>query len=207
MSATTYATNSRAPIRHSRASEFGVTRPVRPACFHGPDSPGDQYSAYVVGCADPRPELRSCLRVQAAGNGRHASRVELALSSHDMSTRPWLTCMMVKGEHDLERREAEVAAREAALAERMEASDAILGAASERDASGDARDAAAEKREKETDLSHLLDTEPNPVYGDDWPQRRHAQLDRQHAKSDREASQDDRIALTAGDAEHRGDET
>ncbi len=129
------------------------------------------------------------------------------LSSHDMGTRPWLTCVMVKGEHDLERREAEVAAREAALAERMEASDAILGAASERDASGDARDAAAEKREKETDLSHLLDTEPNPVYGDDWPQRRNAQLDRQHAKSDREASQDDRIALTAGDAEHRGDET
>ena len=35
---------------------------------------------------------------------------------------------------------------------RMEASDAILGAASERDASGDARDAAAEKREKEPDL-------------------------------------------------------
>ncbi len=54
----------------------------------------------------------------------------------------WLTLLMAEGkeehEADLKRREAAVAAREAALAERMETAQVILGAANERDANADA---------------------------------------------------------------------
>ena len=35
-------------------------------------------------------------------------------------------------------------------------------------------------------------------YGDDWPERRNAGLDRRHSNEDREASHEDRIELTEG---------
>jgi hypothetical protein len=102
---------------------------------------------------------------------------------------------------DLERREAEVTAREAALEERREAAGAILAAADERDSVSDARDAAADKREHDLDLAEFLAPTDKTGYGGSWPERRNAALDRAHSKDDRVASHDDRGALTEGPAE------
>ena len=88
-----------------------------------------------------------------------------------------------------------MAAREAALAERLEASRGDLAAADERDATADIRDGAADKRENDHDLAQLLAPETEHGYGGDWPERRNANLDRKQAKDDRKASHDDRLAL------------
>ena len=69
----------------------------------------------------------------------------------------------------------------------------ILAAAEERDAASDARDASAEQRDRELDLAEMLDVVG--TYGDRWPERRAAVLDRQHARDDRAASREDRLAL------------
>ena len=110
------------------------------------------------------------------------------------------------GQAALGRREAAVAAREAALARHVEAAQAILAAADERDALADARDAAADKRERDLDLSELLASADHRGYGDDWPERRNAGLDRTHAKENRAASHEDRLALTEGRAEDEADD-
>ena len=94
-------------------------------------------------------------------------------------------------EADPSRRKAEVAAREADLAKRLQAAQTLL--------------AAADKRERDLDLSELLAPPDQPGYGDDWPERRNAGLDRAHAKEDRTASHDDRVALTEGRAEDETD--
>jgi uncharacterized protein (DUF3084 family) len=105
---------------------------------------------------------------------------------------------LARREADLERREAAVTARGVALAERMEAAEEILAAADERDARADLRDAAADQRERDLDRARLLDRSDSSEYGDDWPERRNAGLDRRHSKEDREASHEDRIQLTEG---------
>ena len=69
----------------------------------------------------------------------------------------------------------------------------ILGAAEERDAASDACDASAERRDRELDLAEMLAVVG--TYGDRWPERRAAVLDRQHARDDRAASREDRLAL------------
>ena len=78
----------------------------------------------------------------------------------------------------------------------MAAAEEILAAADERDAIADARDAAADKRENDLDRARLLAPPDTYGYGDDWPERRNAGLDRAHSKDDRAASHDDRIHLT-----------
>lgn len=108
-------------------------------------------------------------------------------------------------EADLARREADVEAREAALASRMEAAQEILTSADERDAIADARDVAAEHREQDLDLAEMLASEAE--YGEHWPERRNAGLDRGHSKGNRAASHDDRIALTEDPVEHETDKT
>jgi hypothetical protein len=107
---------------------------------------------------------------------------------------------------DLQRREAEVTAREAALAERTEAAPAIRAAADERDAVADARDAAANKREADLDRADFLAPPGKHGYVSNWPERRNAALDRARSKNDRTASHDDRDALTEGGAEQKTDE-
>jgi hypothetical protein len=108
---------------------------------------------------------------------------------------------------DLRRREAEVTAREAALAERTDAAPAILAAADERDAIADARDAAANQRETDLDRADFLAPPDKRGYGSSWPERRNAALDRARSKNDRRASHHDRDALAEGNAEQEIDET
>ena len=96
----------------------------------------------------------------------------------------------------LTRREERVAARETALAVRTEEIRRILAAADDRDAVSDARDATADLRDDKLDLAEMLDVEHS--YGDRWPERRTAALDRWHAKDDRAASRADRRALARG---------
>jgi multidrug efflux pump subunit AcrA (membrane-fusion protein) len=122
----------------------------------------------------------------------------------------WLTLTMGKREQlrdDLQRREAEVTAREAALKDRTEAAEAILAAADERDSVTDARDAAADKRENDLDRAEFLAPPDKSGYAGNWPERRNAALDRAHSRADRTASHDDRDALTEGNAEPETDET
>jgi uncharacterized protein (DUF3084 family) len=95
---------------------------------------------------------------------------------------------------ELDRREAALEAREAALTDRMDAATDILAAADRRDAIADARNLAAENREN--DLTRAEFIAPDEKFGNHWPERREAGLDREHATSDRAASHDDRIALT-----------
>jgi hypothetical protein len=109
-------------------------------------------------------------------------------------------------ERDLDRREDAIRAREASLERRMEAAEEILAAADERDAAGNARDESAVRRETETDLARLLAPPETFRYGDDWPARRGAGLDRFHSKEDREASHDDRVHLTQEDEEDDEDD-
>ncbi len=111
----------------------------------------------------------------------------------------------MRREADVARREAAVAAREAALAERLAAAPELLAAADERDAVSDARDVAANKRGHDLDLAEMLASEAE--YGQRWPERRDAALDRGHAKEDRTSSHHDRTALTEGDVEHDPEET
>jgi hypothetical protein len=73
-----------------------------------------------------------------------------------------------------------------------------LAAANERDAVADARDVAADQRENDLDRQTLLAPPEVTGYGKDWPERRHAGMDRAHSKDDRKASHDDRIHLTEG---------
>jgi hypothetical protein len=89
-----------------------------------------------------------------------------------------------------------VRTREAFLGRRMTAAEEILAAADERDAAGDARDTAADNRENDSDRAKLVAPPETYGYGDDWPERRNAGLDRVHSKDDRAASHDDRIHLT-----------
>jgi uncharacterized protein (DUF3084 family) len=89
-------------------------------------------------------------------------------------------------------------ARERSLAKRSAAAQEILAAADERDATADARDSAADKRENDLDRERLLAPSEIAGYGDDWPERRNAGLDRVYSKSDRQASHDDRVHLTEG---------
>lgn len=108
-------------------------------------------------------------------------------------------------EADLARREADVEAREAALAARVEATQEILTAADQRDVVSDARDVEAEHREQDLDLAEMLASDDE--YGEHWPERRNAGLDRGHSKGNRAASHDDRIALTEDQVEPETDET
>lgn len=101
-------------------------------------------------------------------------------------------------EADLARREADLMAREAALSERLTAAQSILDAADARDARADIRDDSADQRENDFDREQMLSQAGSGEYGDDWPQRRNAGLDRAHAKGDRAASHDDRVLLTEG---------
>jgi uncharacterized protein (DUF3084 family) len=94
---------------------------------------------------------------------------------------------------DLERRLAVLEVREAAFAERMKAAQQILAAADQRDARAEARDRAADKRVHDLDLAEFLAADGE--YGNDWPERRAAALDRKHAKDDRMAARRDRMAL------------
>jgi hypothetical protein len=110
-------------------------------------------------------------------------------------------------EVDLERRESEVAAREADLAERMQAAQAVLAAADERDALADARDLDAAKRDGDLNLAELLAPPHQEVYGDRWPERRSAGLDRSDAEGDRTASHADRVALTEGHTKGETDQS
>jgi hypothetical protein len=96
-------------------------------------------------------------------------------------------------ETDLERRLAAVEAREAALAEHRRVAQEILAAADQRDARADARDLAADRIEHNLDLADFLAADGD--YGNDWPERRAAALDRKHAKDDRIAARRDRMAL------------
>lgn len=89
-------------------------------------------------------------------------------------------------------------ARETALAELMQRAADILAAADARDALADLRDVEADERENATDRARLVAPPGTFDYGDDWPARRHAGLDRRYAKADRRASHEDRIALTGG---------
>jgi hypothetical protein len=73
-----------------------------------------------------------------------------------------------------------------------------LDAADERDAVADARDVAADQRESDLDRAKMLAPPEIAGYGDDWPERRNAGIDRVHSKDDREASHDDRVQLTEG---------
>lgn len=90
--------------------------------------------------------------------------------------------------------EQTLAVRERALAQRMKAAHEILTAADERDAISDSRDIGGDTREQNLDRANFLATGEH--YGDDWPLRRGAALDREHAKGDRAASHNDRVALT-----------
>jgi hypothetical protein len=94
-------------------------------------------------------------------------------------------------------------AREADLAEHVDAAAQILAAADERDAMADARDAAADERERQFDLAEMLDVDG--TYGGRWAERREAGIDRLRAKDDRTASREDRIALTRGQGEQGPD--
>jgi hypothetical protein len=76
---------------------------------------------------------------------------------------------------------------------RLEQIRRILAAAEERDAASDACDASAEQRDRELDLAEMLAVVG--TYGDRWPERRAAALDRQRARDDRAASREDRLAL------------
>jgi len=105
---------------------------------------------------------------------------------------------------ELDGREAALEAREAALADRMEAATDILAAADRRDAIADARNLAAENRENDLAREELIASDEK--YGNHWPERREAGLDREHATSDRAASHDDRIALTRHPDEPEGEE-
>lgn len=110
-----------------------------------------------------------------------------------------------KHEADLVRREADLLARETALEKRLEAAQSILLAANDRDARADARDDSADQRESDSDREKMLNQAGSGEYGDDWPERRNASLDRAHAKDDRTASQDDRTLLTEGHADDEAD--
>ena len=76
---------------------------------------------------------------------------------------------------------------------RLEEIRRILDIAEERDVASDARDALADQRDRELDLTEMLDVEG--TYGDHWSQRRAAVLDRQHARDDRAASREALEAL------------
>ena len=86
--------------------------------------------------------------------------------------------------------------REVALEEFIRAAQAILASADDRDARADLRDAAADRREHDLDRARLL--APSDTYGDDWPERRKASLDRRHSRDDRTESRNYRIHLTEG---------
>jgi hypothetical protein len=83
-------------------------------------------------------------------------------------------------------------ARELADRELTQAVQELLAAAEQRDALADARDAAAARRDQALDLAGFL---AKGDYGNDWPLRRGAALDRERAKDDRAAARRDRIAL------------
>jgi hypothetical protein len=70
-------------------------------------------------------------------------------------------------------------------------------AADRRDVITDARDERADERSNDLDRADVMDRDS--TYGDHWPERRNAALDREHAKDDRTASRDDRAALTEDD--------
>jgi hypothetical protein len=98
-------------------------------------------------------------------------------------------------ESDVAGREMDVWSREQALAAREDLAQALLTAARERDAAADALDAEADQRERMLDLAHMLSSANDTAYGDDWPTRRHAALDRTRAKADRSSSHQDLTAL------------
>jgi hypothetical protein len=140
------------------------------------------------------PWLRSALRPQVAVN-RHTSRgVRVTGCDREavLVTVPF-DRITDERETDLERRLASLEAREAALAERVRAAQEILAAADQRDALADARDIAADRRDHDLDLAEFLAADGE--YGNDWPERRAAALDRKHAKADRIAARRDRMAL------------
>ena len=101
---------------------------------------------------------------------------------------------LVAREATLAEREAAVTVEEEALVERHQLAHEIINAAAQRDAISDSRDVGGDTREQNLDRANFLAT--GNTYGDDWPLRRGAALDREHAKGDRNASRDDRVALT-----------
>ena len=76
---------------------------------------------------------------------------------------------------------------------------AILDAADKRDAAADDRDVAAEDRAHDLDRSEFM--AQGTTYGERWPERRDAAVDREHAKDDRSSSHEDRVALTEPEGE------
>jgi hypothetical protein len=106
-------------------------------------------------------------------------------------------------ETDLERRLAALGAREAAFAERLRSAQEILTAADQRDALADARDRAADRREHDLDQAEFLAVDGGE-YGNNWPERRAAALDRKHSKEDHEAARRDRMALAQDGIEPSG---
>ncbi len=82
-------------------------------------------------------------------------------------------------------------------ATRLELAQAVLTAALARDDAADALDALADQQERDLDLAQMLSRASTAGYGDDWPARRHAMLDRERAKAERLSSREDMKALVA----------
>jgi hypothetical protein len=101
---------------------------------------------------------------------------------------------------ELDRHEAVLKVREAALADQVATVSGILSAADHRDQVSTLRDAAADARDAQVDgeeFVHPMDSS-GERYGAHLRGRRESALDRRLAKSDRLSSRADRIAL----AEH-----
>ena len=96
----------------------------------------------------------------------------------------------------LARREDDVRRREAALAYRMKAAEAILRAADRRDVEADIRDDTSVDRDQAADLDAFVHPQDGHAYGSGNQLRRHAALDRLYAKDDRTSAADDREMLT-----------
>jgi hypothetical protein len=141
----------------------------------------------------------TCRRVRSTGGEQEASVIPVwKKSSRRTAVSPGpgtvpLDRTTDEREADLERRLAALEAWEATFAERRRAAREILAAADQRDAVADARDLAADRREQDLDRAEFLAADGE--YGNDWPERRAAAMDREHAKADRRAARRDRIAL------------
>ncbi len=98
-------------------------------------------------------------------------------------------------QRELDRREADLARRERALAVVLHRAQERLAAAVARDVAADELDAVAEQRERELDLGYLLSPAAADTYGADWPARRQAALDRARAHEDRASARADLVAL------------
>jgi hypothetical protein len=97
-------------------------------------------------------------------------------------------------ETEVEVREDQLGARDAAQEERKRRDHRILAAAEDRDDKADARDAEADRRDAEADFNSFMHDE---AYGANIQARRSAALDRLASRSDRRSAAEDRIHLAA----------